>query len=196
MTLCLAAIIGDSVGYSIGYKAGPKIFNREKSLFFKKDHLLAAQRFYEKHGGKTIFLARFVPIIRTFAPVVAGRGRMNYRRFLVYNVCGGIGWVVGMILIGFFLTSVINPPFKAMLGEQFEVKNHIEKVIVVVVLLSISPPFFFWLKQKLKGKAEGHEESGGTTPIPHSAAATALAPVESAAATVQPPRPAAAADAL
>src|SRR4029079_4968695 len=86
--LCTAAVVGDSVGYSIGYKTGPKIFNREKSWFFHKDHLVLAQQFYEKHGGKTIILARFMPILRTFAPVVAGVGQMEYRRFLFYNVFG------------------------------------------------------------------------------------------------------------
>ena len=100
-TLCLSAIVGDSVGYSIGFKTGPKIFRREKSLFFNKDHLLKAQQFYERHGGKTIILARFMPIIRTFAPVVAGVGRMEYRRFLFFNVFGGIGWVCSMVLIGY-----------------------------------------------------------------------------------------------
>ena len=151
-TLSLSAIIGDSLGYSIGYNSGPKIFNREKSFFFKKDHLLAAQRFYEKHGGKTIILARFVPIIRTFAPVVAGVGRMNYKRFLAYNICGGVGWVVSMIMIGYFLTSVIEPPFQRMFGPEFRVEKHIEKVIIIVVALSISPGFFFWLKKKLTKK--------------------------------------------
>src|SRR2546423_5676237 len=89
-TLCIAAIVGDSVGYGIGFKAGPKIFSREKSFWFRKDHLLAAQAFYERHGGKTVVLARFMPIVRTFAPVVAGVGRMNYRRFVFFNVFGGI----------------------------------------------------------------------------------------------------------
>src|SRR4029077_15562398 len=85
-TLSLSAIVGDSVGYSIGFKTGPKIFCREKSFFFKKDHLLKCQAFYEKHGGKTIILARFMPIFRTFAPVVAGVGKMQYSRFLFYNI--------------------------------------------------------------------------------------------------------------
>jgi membrane-associated protein len=101
VTLSLAAIIGDTIGYLIGYKTGPKIFNREKSFFFNKDHLLKAQAFYEKHGGKTIVLARFMPIIRTFAPVVAGVGRMRYRNFLAFNVFGGIGWVFSMVLLGY-----------------------------------------------------------------------------------------------
>jgi membrane-associated protein len=151
-TLCAAAIAGDSVGYAVGFKAGPRIFNREKSLLFRKDHLLAAQSFYQRHGGKTIVLARFMPIVRTFAPVVAGAGRMKYGRFLFFNVVGGIGWVTSMILLGYYLTSVINPPFQWLFGAQFEVRDHIEKVIIVVVLLSISPGIYAWVRAKL-GKA-------------------------------------------
>src|ERR1700677_4463843 len=161
VTLCLSAIIGDSVGYSIGFKTGPKIFNREKSFFFKKDHLLAAQKFYEVHGGKTIILARFMPIIRTFAPVVAGVGKMDYRRFLFFNVFGGIGWVVSMVLIGYFLTDMFNPLVKTILAffgacaervEKFDVQDHIEKVIIIVVLLSVAPGGILWLKKKFGGK--------------------------------------------
>lgn len=152
-TLCVSAIIGDSVGYSIGYKSGPKIFNREKSWFFNKDHLLKAHAFYEKHGGKTIVLARFMPIIRTFAPVVAGVAQMEYRKFLAFNVLGGIGWVVSMILIGFSLSSIINPLFRNLLGKpEFDVQDHIEKVIILVVLLSISPGIYVWLKARMKKK--------------------------------------------
>lgn len=152
VTLCISAIIGDSVAYAIGYRSGPKIFNREKSWLFNKNHLLKAQAFYEKHGGKTIILARFMPIIRTFAPVVAGVGRMEYRKFLFYNVFGGVGWVVSMILIGFFLTRSINPALQPIFGEHFDVQDHIEKVIVLVVLLSISPGIYVWLRGKLKSK--------------------------------------------
>jgi membrane-associated protein len=151
-TLGLAAIIGDSVGYSIGYKTGPRIFCREQSFFFNKDHLLKAQRFYEVHGGKTIILARFMPILRTFAPVVAGVGRMDYRRFLFFNLFGGIGWVSSMVLFGYFLPGAINPLLKAVFGEGFEVRDHIEKVIIVVVLLSISPGLFVWLRAKMGSK--------------------------------------------
>lgn len=151
VSVSLAAIIGDTIGYSIGYKTGPMIFSREKSFFFKRDHLLAAQAFYEKHGGKTIILARFIPILRTFAPVVAGVGRMEYRRFLSFNIVGGIGWVCSMILIGYFLPAVINPMFQQWLGEEFEVKNHIEKVVFVVVFLSILPGIVMWMKNKLSG---------------------------------------------
>ncbi len=147
--LCLAAVVGDSVGYAIGWKTGPRIFTREKSFLFARDHLEKAQRFYERHGGKTIILARFMPIIRTFAPVVAGVGRMQYRRFLLYNVVGGIGWVMSMLLTGYFLTPILDPALKPLFGEGFRVQDHIEKIIIVVVLLSISPGLVAWSKSKL-----------------------------------------------
>jgi membrane-associated protein len=149
VTLCISAIVGDSVGYSIGFKAGPKIFSRPDSWFFKRDHLLKAQSFYEQHGGKTIVIARFVPIIRTFAPVVAGVARMDYRRFLFFNVMGGIGWIVSLILLGYSLTPVFNPLLQPFLGDDFRFQDHVEKVIVVVVLLSISPGLWHWAKAKL-----------------------------------------------
>jgi membrane-associated protein len=153
--LCTAAIVGDSVGYAIGYKTGPRIFSREKSLLFHKDHLLKAQEFYERHGGKTIVLARFMPIIRTFAPVVAGVGRMDYRKFLFFNIFGGAGWVCSMVLTGYFLPSIINPPLRELLrDESFRVENHIEKVIIIVVLLSISPGIFAWLRSRLSRQAK------------------------------------------
>lgn len=148
--LCAAAVIGDTVGYSIGYQTGPKIFNREKSFFFNKDHLLKAQEFYELHGGKTIILARFMPIIRTFAPVVAGVGKMQYRQFLFFNIFGGIGWVTSMIYTGYFLPWLLNPPLQAILGEQFRVEKHIEKVIIVVVFLSILPGIIAWFRNRSK----------------------------------------------
>lgn len=143
-TLCVSAVVGDSLGYYIGYRTGPAIFSREKSLLFHKDHLLKAQQFYERHGGKTIVLARFMPILRTFAPVVAGVGRMEYRRFVFFNVLGGVGWVCSMILAGFWLTSVL----KELLGPDFEVQRHIEKVVIVVVLLSLAPGLVAWLRHR------------------------------------------------
>jgi membrane-associated protein len=148
-TLCAAAIVGDSVAYAIGYQTGPRIFNREESLLFRKNHLLAAQAFYERHGGKTIVLARFMPIVRTFAPVVAGVGRMKYSRFLFFNVFGGIGWVGSMILLGYFLPTVIDPPLKGLLGEQFEIRDHIEKIIIIIVALSVAPIGIAWVRAKL-----------------------------------------------
>ena len=125
--LVVAAIIGDTVGYWVGRRAGPALFSRPKSLFFNPAHLRRAHDFYEKHGGKTIILARFMPIVRTFAPVVAGMAGMNYRRFISFNVFGGFLWVVSMTLIGYFL-------------GQFEwVRKNIEIVILVVIFASILP---------------------------------------------------------
>jgi membrane-associated protein len=133
--LCVAAIVGDTVGYSIGAKAGPAIFNRPQSRFFKRDHLLAAKAYYEKHGGKTIVIARFIPLIRTFVPVVAGAAKMEYRSFLLFNVFGGIGWIVSMIAIGYSL----DPVLRQFLGEDFQIAKHIDKVVILVVFLSILP---------------------------------------------------------
>lgn len=151
-TLSASAILGDTVGYWIGYTTGPKIFSREKSFFFAKDHLLKAQQFYEKHGGKTIILARFVPFLRTFAPVVAGVGRMEYRQFLFFNVFGGIAWVFSMVLAGRFLPNLLNPLGSRVFGGDFHVENHIEKVVIIVVVLSVLPMVFGWLKSKLARK--------------------------------------------
>ncbi len=97
LLLCAAAVAGDAVNYSIGYWLGPKVFSREKSRLLNKKHLLRAQRFYQKHGGKTIFLARFIPIIRTFAPFVAGIGAMRYLRFAIFNVTGAVSWVLALL---------------------------------------------------------------------------------------------------
>lgn len=149
-TLCISAIVGDSVGYYIGLKSGPRLFTKEKSFLFRKDYLEAAQKFYERHGGKTIIIARFMPIIRTFAPVVAGVGKMNYRRFLSFNIIGGISWVISMILLGYFLTPVVDPMLKPIFGEGFQVQKHIEKVIIIVVLLSISPGLYAGMKAWMK----------------------------------------------
>lgn len=137
-----AAIVGDSVGYYIGAKTGPKIFTREKSLLFARDHLLRTKRFYERHGGKTIVLARFIPFIRTFAPVVAGVGQMAYARFLFFNVFGGIGWVASLTGAGYLLgRSVPN------------IAQHVHLVIAVVILLSILPIVNEVLRARRKQKA-------------------------------------------
>ncbi len=137
--LIVMAVVGDAVGYSIGYKTGPMIFSREQSLLFRKDHLVATQQFYEKHGGKTIIIARFMPAVRTFAPVVAGIGRMGYRRFATFNVIGGTGWVISMSFLGFFLGKVLGP-------------KQIEKVVYLVVLISIAPLIIGGIRRWLSGK--------------------------------------------
>lgn len=142
--LTFMAIIGDSVGYWFGSFTGPALFKKEKSLLFAKDHLLRAQAFYEKHGGKTIILARFMPIVRTFAPIVAGIARMRYAKFIFYNVFGGILWVGSMLAIGFFLGRTI---------PGIEQKIHI--VIIVIVLLSISPGFVEFYRHLRSKNANG-----------------------------------------
>ena len=124
----LCAVVGDQLGYLIGQKTGPALFTKEDSLLFKRSHVLRAQAFYEKYGAKTIVIARFVPVVRTFAPVVAGVGQMQYRRFVTYNVAGGILWVVSMVLTGFLVgTAVPN------------VNAHIHYVIAAVIFLSVLP---------------------------------------------------------
>jgi membrane-associated protein len=125
--LIAAAVLGDAVNYAIGKKLGPKVFKYEQSWFFNKKHLLRAQEFYEKYGSKTIILARFVPIVRTFAPFVAGIGLMRYRQFFVYNVIGAVAWVLICVLSGFFLG-----------GIDF-VKRHFELVLVAIVVISVLP---------------------------------------------------------
>lgn len=137
LLLTVAAIVGDTVGYSIGKASGPRLFTREDSLLFNKKHLIKAHEFYERHGGKTIIIARFMPIIRTFAPVVAGMGAMTYRRFLAYNAIGGVLWVWSMLLIGYFLGRYVPG-----------IAKHIELVIIAVVVLSILPAIIGRLKSE------------------------------------------------
>src|ERR687889_282303 len=108
VSLFVAAVVGDAVGYYSGLKLGPKLFTRKKSLLFRPSHLQKAHEFYEKYGGKTIIIARFVPIVRPFAPIVAGAAQMPYRRFAVYNIVGGLLWVFSMILAGYFLGTVVE----------------------------------------------------------------------------------------
>lgn len=138
-TLCVAAIVGDSVGYAIGAKAGPAIFRRPDGRFFKQQYLLDARDYYERHGGKTIIIARFIPIIRTFVPVVAGAARMEYRRFLAFNVFGGIAWIVSMFAAGYFVVPLLEPPLQRVFGPQFMIAKNIDKVVIVVVLASVAP---------------------------------------------------------
>jgi membrane-associated protein len=128
--LIVAAVLGDAVNYWIGYKLGPKVFASEGSWLLNKKHLVEAQKFYDRHGGKTIILARFVPIVRTFAPFVAGVGRMNYGRFLLFNVVGGVSWVLICLLAGWWFGSW---PF---------VQKNFEWVLVAVVFISVIPVAF------------------------------------------------------
>jgi membrane-associated protein len=141
-SLFVAAVVGDAVGYYSGLKMGPRIFKREKSLLFRPSHLQKAQGFYDKYGGKTIIIARFVPIVRTFAPIVAGAAKMPYRSFVVFNVIGGFLWVFSMILSGYFLGSLLKSRFGINLDE------HIEKVVIIVVALSLLPPIIEYIKSR------------------------------------------------
>lgn len=133
----LCAIVGDQVGYSIGRATGQALFRREDSRFFKRRHLERAKVFYDKHGAKTIVLARFVPVVRTFAPAVAGAASMNYRRFVVYNIFGGLLWVVSMVLAGYTLGSAVP-----------NIDRYIHYVIAVVIVLSLIPGVWEWWKAR------------------------------------------------
>lgn len=126
--LIVAAVVGDSVGYAIGRRLGPRLFTRQKSLLFNPAHIERTRRFYEKYGAKTIVIARFVPIVRTFAPVLAGVGRMEYRRFIFYNVAGGVGWVVSMTWVGYLLRQSIP-----------NIGSYIHIVVPIVIVLSCIP---------------------------------------------------------
>ena len=132
-----AAIVGDQLGYYIGYRTGPRIFRREDSLLFKRAHLIRARNFYEKHGGKTVILARFMPIIRTFAPVVAGVAQMRYRRYVSYSLVGGMLWVWSMTLLGYSLGRVVP-----------DIDRHIHLVIAVVIFLSMLPGIIEYLRSR------------------------------------------------
>jgi membrane-associated protein len=141
-SLFVAAVAGDAAGYYTGARLGPRLFSRQKSLLFKPSHLLKAHAFYEKYGGKTIIMARFVPIIRTFAPIVAGAAGMPYRRFVLFNIVGGLAWVCSMILTGYFLGNLLKSRFGIDLDE------HIEWVVIIVVTLSLIPPVVEYLKSR------------------------------------------------
>lgn len=154
ITLFVAAVVGDAVGYYSGKKMGKAIFSRPKSRFFNPKHLEKAHAFYEKYGGKTIIIARFVPIVRTFAPIVAGAANMTYKNFLVYNICGGFLWVTSMLLIGYFLGGVVEQLMRNVFGiEGFKLEDHIDKVVIVIVFLSILPMIIEYVKARRENKA-------------------------------------------
>jgi membrane-associated protein len=148
VTLFIAAVVGDAVGYLTGAKLGPRLFTRQKSMLFRPSHLEKARDFYEKYGGKTIIIARFVPIVRTFAPIVAGAAAMPYRQFVIFNVVGGFLWVFSMILSGYFLGNLLRDRFGINLDE------HIEWVVIIVVALSLVPPVIEYLKARREKKRE------------------------------------------
>lgn len=135
--MAAAAITGDSVGYWFGKKVGKKLFQKEDSRFFKKKHLEAANKFYEKHGGKTIILARFMPAVRTFVPIVAGAAEMTYHKFIMYNVIGGLIWGVGLTLGGYFLGKAIP-----------NVDKYLLPIIAVIVFVSVLPAIYHMLSDK------------------------------------------------
>jgi membrane-associated protein len=137
----ICAIAGDQLGYYIGRKTGPLLFRKEDSRFFKKAHLQRAHGFYEKYGSKTIVLARFVPIVRTFAPVVAGAANMNYRKFTTYNIMGGILWVCGIILAGYALGSLIP-----------NLEQYLHIIVLVIIGLSVLPIVIEYIRHRKETK--------------------------------------------
>jgi len=136
VVLIIAAVLGDTVNYAIGRKLGPAIFTRESGLFFKREHLARTQHFYERHGGKTIIIARFIPVVRTFAPFVAGIGAMHYGRFLAYNMTGGVLWVTLFVTGGYWF------------GDLPWVKSNLTLVILGIIVLSIMPGVIEYLRHR------------------------------------------------
>ncbi|MGW7283628.1 DedA family protein [Streptomyces sp. NPDC054844] len=143
--IVLAAVIGDQVGYMIGKFLGPKLFNRPNSKLFKQENLDKAHEFMEKYGPKAIVLARFVPIVRTFAPIVAGAGRMKYRTFLTYNIIGGVAWGSGVTLAGYWL------------GQIEFIRTNVEPILVLIVVLSVVPIAIEYLRERGKKKRAAAE---------------------------------------
>ena len=148
LLLVAAAVLGNTVNYSIGRFIGPKVFHWEESRFFNRKALDRAHAFYEKHGGKTIVITRFVPILRTFAPFVAGIARMTYLNFTAYNVAGALAWVLSLLYAGYWFGNV---PF---------VKQNLTWVIVGIVVLSVTPLAFEYVRQRLKGRNLGQADRG------------------------------------
>jgi membrane-associated protein len=138
--LIAAAVIGDNVNYAIGRRIGPRVFHTG-SRFFKQEYLVRTHAFYEKHGGKTIVLARFVPIVRTFAPFVAGVGRMEYRKFMAYNIGGGVGWVCFFCLLGYFF------------GGLSWVKENFSVTVIAIILVSVLPIAIEWIRHRRERRA-------------------------------------------
>lgn len=146
LIIFLAAVLGDSVGYTFGRKLGPKIFSRKDARLFKQEYIQRAQHFYEKHGGKTIIIARFIPIVRTFAPIVAGAGGMNYRKFLSFNVIGAFLWAAGVTYAGYYLGHV----FESM---GLDIDQVLLPIIAVIIVISVLPPAIHIFKDKKNRQA-------------------------------------------
>ena len=132
-----AAIVGDQIAYGIGRKSGEALFNKPDSRWFKQSHLRAAHEFYERHGGKTIILARFMPFARTFAPVVAGAAKMHYPTFVFYNVIGGLAWIWSMLLTGYYVVKMV-PGLEAQ----------VEKLVIGIIIVSVMPGIYGWWKSR------------------------------------------------
>ncbi len=147
--LSVAAVLGDAVNFYLGLQASELVFERGRLRFVKHSHLMAAKEFYERHGGKAIILARFIPLVRTFTPFVAGVARMNYARFVIYNAVGGVGWITSMTLCGYWL------------GQVAWIRDHFEMVVVAIVLLSLLPIFGAVLKRWLAGRKVSPAEEVG-----------------------------------
>jgi membrane-associated protein len=139
VVVIVAAISGDTVGYWFGHKVGPMIFKREDSRIFKKENLMRAEKFYERHGAKTIVLARFIPFIRTFAPIVAGVGNMKYRTFLIYNIAGGIVWAVSVPIAGYYLFRYIP-----------NIDKYLLPIILLIIVISAIPAILEFIRSKKK----------------------------------------------
>ncbi|WP_067782319.1 VTT domain-containing protein [Actinomyces vulturis] len=144
----LAAILGNQCGYFIGYKAGPAVFDRPDSRFFKKEYVDRTSEFFAKHGGKAVTLAQFVPIVRTFTPVMAGVGKMHYRHFFMFNVLGATFWAFGITWLGYFLGSV-----------KF-IQENIDVIILAIVFVSVLPMMISWLSNRFSSKREANRTAG------------------------------------
>jgi membrane-associated protein len=140
----VCAVLGDNVGYTTGYRFGRKLFDKPDSRFFKKKYLTQTQSFYEQHGKKTIVLARFLPIVRTFAPIVAGTAAMNYRIFIFFNVIGGFIWTVGVTLLGYFLGGMI---------PEDKVDRYLLPIILVIIIVSAAPSIMHVIKENKSSKS-------------------------------------------
>lgn len=141
LIIFIAAVLGDSVGFTFGRRLGPRLFKKKDARLFKQEYIQRAQRFYDKHGGKTIIIARFIPIVRTFAPIVAGAGKMKYARFLSFNIIGGLLWAAGVTYAGFFL----GVWFESM---GWEIDHILLPIVALIILISILPPLIHIFKDK------------------------------------------------